>query len=205
MIFTQDIAEKPLDYAYVEEIETEQKTSYSGDNEINLDQIAEFIFPQKVYPLGEKGVFLRLWEPLKLKLDKSTARFTVEGWPIEMDCEEVAELPSRISRTFLIYLGKADAGSLNKSEKKQWLEMLENINFKKFNIERASPHYVEGRLIQKSPWLVEWMDGKRATLPSPMAEALKLLNSGDLFSVYVKWGEDGRPLSLERLSILETV
>jgi len=99
---------------------------------------------------------------------------------------------------------KADQRQLSEKEKAEWLETLEGLDFQAFCIERAQPHYMEGQIVSKRPdqVRVEWHDGERENIPSPICSPLIELNEGDEFGAWVKLGRDERTLTIVTLEPL---
>ena len=165
-------------------------------------EIHTYRFPQLFFPLDDGRTLLRLKQPLALQLDKRTMVFEVKDWGIHMEATRAYELPQQIARRFLTLFGRADSQALTAEEKMQWLRICDQVDVEQFNVERAAPHYTEGKVRQKVPLTVEWHDGTTEKLPARLAANFHPLEAGDTFSAFVKMGKGNVTLNLERVSIL---
>lgn len=96
---------------------------------------------------------------------------------------------------------KADQGQLSPDETTEWLELLDEIDFQAFCIERAQPHYMEGQIVDKQSdhVRVEWHDGVQEKIQVPICDPLIKLTVGGEFGAWVKLGRDERTLQIEAL------
>lgn len=179
---------------------------YKGeaDSKFEGQLIKTFDFPQKLIPLDEAGTLLRLWEPLKLKVDALDSTFYIDEWDIKMSCDNVHLLPERIARKFMVFFGKAETGQMSVKEEQRWVKILDTIDYQHFCINRAPSHYMEGKLVSKTPdTKIEWNDGSPVErFPFKIAAALSLLEPGDEFSAYCKLGINNEIKSIERVTLL---
>ena len=163
----------------------------------------QYTYKRRLLPIEGGRVLLRLTQTPVVEVDPATQECEVLGWDIKMPCDTVENLPREMARRFLDLFSKADAGRLTAAEKASWLKVLDQIDFTAFSIDRASPHYLEGRLVRLEPMcVVEWHDGERQRLDSDVARALGVLRVGDEFGAYVKLGKDNDVRSIERISLL---
>ena len=158
-------------------------------------------------PVEGGQVLLRLRDDLQVALEPGGRECSVEGWGVRVPVERVHHLPRILARQFLMLFSKADAGNLDEQEKNLWLSILEQVDYRRFSVDRAEPHYLEGEVLQKQPnWvLVEWHDGEKARIAYPAARALGALKIGDTFGARVKLGLDDDVRSIEAVRILEAV
>lgn len=196
-------AETPQ-YAYVAGMEAaERHQTVPGGNASSVShQTCQF--GQVVFPVDQNGTLLRLRSPLTLEFAKSGGfgRFEVKGWGVSMDSAKADELPRVLVRTFLQFLAKADDQRLTDEEQVRWLGILDQVDFTQFSIDRAAPHYVEGRLSGRNPTRVVWADGTTEKLSGKAAGALYALEVGDEFSALAKLGRNNVTLSLDRIGLL---
>jgi hypothetical protein len=135
------------------------------------------------------NLLLRLSEKPKLRLNHTTKQCEVVGW--------------EMARRFLDLFSKAEDEALSESEAAAWIAILEKVDYTAFSIDRSAPHYVEGRVLRSSPHCrVEWHDGSTQPLPAEAARALCLLNPGESFGAFVKFGRDNEVKAIERVSKL---
>jgi hypothetical protein len=159
-------------------------------------------FLQQLIPLDGGKTLLRLRKPMQLTLDQKTLQFDVEHWGIRMHCDDVADLPRQVARRFLQFFSKADARALSEQEMSEWLQILDQVDYTQFCVERSAPHYAEGTLVKKYPLTVEWHDGTTEHLPPAHAAVFYPLDQGDRFSAFVKLGKDNEVISIERVSLI---
>ena len=179
-----------------------RRTTIVSPAEVPLDFIRKFRFPQTVIPLDGGATWLRLKQPLTLVVDEKSELFEVPGWNLQMSIDKVHDLPRRLARLFLQYYGKADSRTLNPAEEKTWLTILDSVDASQFHIDRAAPHYVEGRLLRQYPTLVRWADGNEEHVNVSAVGSLSVLEPDDLFSAFAKLGRGGDTLALTRVSLL---
>lgn len=167
--------------------------------------IQYFTTHQTAFPVDGGRLLLRTRAPLRLTLGEQPGWFEVDDWGIRLLCVKAHELPHHVVRKFLSLLARADDQSLSESEQRQWLSILDQVDYQQFSIDRAQPHYVEGRMISCAKGqsaLVEWADDTTSTVPAKISQALAILEPGERFSAYVKWGKDNEILALETVALL---
>jgi hypothetical protein len=166
-----------------------------------------FRFSQKFIPAEGNAPVLRLTEFPKLIVDKRTMEFEVEGWGIRMPCSEVYDLPRRMGRRFIELFSKADRQEdFTEEEEMTWFNVVNQVDYDRFSYDRAAPQYVEGTLIRRSPhFVVEWYDGERENLSPTVARSLALIETGESFGAFVKFGSDNQTIAIERVTIRERV
>ncbi len=160
-------------------------------------------YQRRVLPLEGGRVLLRLNEAPRIALDPTSMECEVIGWDVKMPAHQAENLDQAMARRFLDLFSKSDAGTLDEREQQIWLSVLDQVDGRAFSIDRASPHYLEGTLVRRSPVChVEWNDGHREKIDQHVAVALSSLNPGDSFGAYVKLGVENKILSIERLYII---
>ena len=149
-------------------------------------------------------LLVRLRRPLTVEVDPSTMNCGVFDWGVTLPVSQVAELPNRLARQFLSLFSKADRGVLSDQESDQWLKVVDQVDYRRFCIDRAAPQYLEGQIQTKQPTfvIVRWYDDTPEKIEFPVASALSVLQKGDEFGAYVKLGLDNKAISIERLTIL---
>ena len=162
----------------------------------------EFRFSQQIIPLDDGRTLLRLRDTPKLRVNTRTMEFDVEDWGIHMSCDKVEDLPRQIARRFLTLFSKADQDMIDSEERLEWLRILDKVDYTQFSIERSAPHYVEGTLLKKHPFTVEWNDGATEVLPPALASVFYPLDPGDSFSAFVKMGKDNHAIGIERVCLI---
>jgi hypothetical protein len=97
----------------------------------------------------------------------------------------------------------AEANNLSDSEANTWATILDDVDYSSFSTERSAPRYMEGRLLNKRPDVtVEWHDGDRQVIPPQAAVSLNLINEGEYFGAFVKWGRGDRIQHIERVVLV---
>ena len=146
--------------------------------------------------------FLALDRNPHLLVDLGTHSFELVGWNIRLPTYRAGEISREIIRKFLVLLGKAERRELNEREDAEWSEIVKQVDYRKFSIETAPPIYVEGQLLAKTPagYEVEWHDGEKEIVPLATGDSsLGLLNAGEWFKAFGKFGEQNRLVALSQL------
>ncbi len=165
-----------------------------------------YAYKRSVLPIEGGRVLLRLTEPPMIEVDPASKECEVIGWGIRMSRDFIHELPKKMARRFLDLFSKADSSRLNEEERQCWMGILDQVDFPAFCIDRAAPHYLEGRLARLDPvCLVDWHDGERQQIGREAARSLGCLRPGDEFGAYVKLGKQNSVLSIERITLLAPV
>jgi len=179
--------------------------SISGQTAPDPIRLRYFTYRQTAFPVDGGRILLRTREPLRLMVDEQSLYFDVEGWGIRLPCVQAHDLPRQVVRTFLKLESMAADRALSHAETQQWLQILDLVDYQQFCMDRAAPHYVEGRLIDHEigqAALVEWADQTMAKIPSRIATALSMLLPGEHFSAFVKFGQDNEPCFIESVNFL---
>lgn len=176
-----------------------------------LSEAATHETPEISYTLVEDTLrleggrlLLRFLRQPKIKINTKIQECEVLGWGIKMPIEQAGSIPQALSRRFLELFSKADLNCLNDEETDFWVNIIDHISFSDFSIQRAAPHYVEGKfIVSGNRRYVEWHEGTKQPVESTIAHGLTDLRHGDNFGSYVKFGKDNQILSIERISLLQ--
>ncbi len=162
-----------------------------------------FSFRRTVLPVEGGHLLLRLIRTPHVALDPETGECEVLNWDVRLPATQAEDLPREMARRFLELFSKADAGVLSEQEQAGWLSLLDEVDFQAFCVDRAAPHYMEGKLLASAPQCrVEWHDGTTKNISPTLARTLSLLRPGDEFGAYVKLGLNNDVLGIERLTFL---
>ena len=150
---------------------------------------------------------LRLTETPQIVVDPASLECEVVGWDVRLHASEAEKFPSAMARKFLELFSKADQGRLSESEQATWVDVLDQVDFQTFCIDRAQPHYMEGVVTDKQPGFirVEWHDGAREKIETPAHRPLQHLAKGDAFGAWVKLGRDNRATRIECVTMVESI
>ncbi len=163
----------------------------------------QYAYRRSVLAIEGGRVLLRLTETPMVQVDPSTMECEVVGWGVRVPCAKAHELAREMARRFLDLFSKADGARLTEAEQHCWMSILDQVDFAGFAIDRAAPHYLEGKLVRVEPvCVVEWHDGERQQIDKDVARALSSLRSGDYFGAYVKLGRENVVRSIERIVVL---
>jgi hypothetical protein len=165
-----------------------------------------FALQKSVLQLEPGRLQLKLTAPPLIAVNPNTLECEVLGWDVYMSASEAENIPRAMTRRFLELFSKADIGRLEEHEQQCWVNILDQIDYQAFCIDRAAPHYMEGLVVTRQPnfTLVEWHDGTREKLEPHVARSLAFLECGDEFGAFVKLGRDNKALQIENITILET-
>ncbi len=165
--------------------------------------LVEYEFSQRVFALEGGGILLRFFRDPVVALDAKSGMCELKGWGLRMHNTEVEDLYRLIPRRFLELYSRADAGRLGPDDEPIWSEVLKQVDYAAFSIERAAPHYVEGVVLQRDPRCrVEWHDGSREALNPRVASALAEVKPGESFGCFAKLDREGKAVSIERVALL---
>lgn len=200
-------SESEIVASYEAELASQQPIEVLADSQPDTRQAIIYRHNCRYLPVEGGQILLRLRDDLQVALESGGRECSVEGWGVRVPVQKVYQLPGILARQFLKLFSKADAGTLDDQEKEVWLSILERVDYRRFSVDRAEPHYLEGEILQKQPkWvLVEWHDGEKVRIPYPAARALGALEIGDIFGARVKLGLDDDVRSIEAVRILEAV
>ena len=163
----------------------------------------QYVYRRRVLPIEGGRLLLRLAHDPIVEVDPATRECEALGWDIKIPTEKVENLPKEMARRFLDLFSKADAGRLTEADRSSWLNILDQVDFVGFSVDRAAPHYLEGTLERVEPvCIVEWHDGEPERIDREVARAFSALNVGDQFGAYVKLGKDNSVRSIERIVLL---
>jgi len=166
-------------------------------------QARAFKLSQRVVPLEGGNVLLRLRQAAVVEIDLARRCYRIPNWGLEIPVGEFGEIPRLLARKFLELFSHAQFNRLSDSEKANWANILNEVDYAAFSNDRSAPRYVEGRIIGRKPEVtVEWHDGERQIIPSRTAGALDLIKEGEDFGAFVKWGRGNRVQNVERVTLL---
>jgi hypothetical protein len=191
-------------------VEAAETTAYRSPREFKVTQEPStqmrktFAFRKTVLQVEPGRLQLKLTEAPMIAVNPSNLECEVVGWGISMPAQEAENIPRALTRRFVELFSKAGTGRLEEHEQQCWVNVLDQVDFQAFCIDRAAPHYVEGLIVAQQPnfTLVKWHDGKREKLEQHVARSLSFLNPGDEFGASVKLGRDNKAMRIENVMIL---
>lgn len=203
MIFAPAATASAPDVEAAESYTQEIPTQLIANVEPSWLKQQQYIYRRTVLPIEGGRVLLRLIKTPIVQVDPVTQECEVLGWGVRMPCEHVENLSREMAHRFLDLFSKADGARLTEVEKSQWMQILDQIDFVGFSVDRAAPHYLEGTLISLEPLCqVEWHDGEKQRIDRNAARSLSVLRAGDEFGAYVKLGKNNSVQSIERITLL---
>ena len=155
---------------------------------------------QRHFAYGEH--FLSLERNPQLRVNTRTRSIEIVGWNIQLSGTQMGEVSRAILRKFLFLYGKAELRELTEAESREWTEIVKQVDYRKFSIENAPPVYVEGKLVgvTSTGYEIEWHDGAKESVSFAIGNAsLCLLNPGEWFKAFGKFGEQNRLEGLSQL------
>jgi hypothetical protein len=166
--------------------------------------LGEFIctYPNRLIALDGGKVLLRLRDDPVVEFNPSSSRWTIVGWGLAIPHEQLHDISRLMGRRFLQLFRRAKEDQLTNEERSDWITLLDHIDYTSFCIEREPPLYMEGTLLRKNSKVrVEWHDGQTEYIPPTAAISLEILEEGERFGAFVKWGRWGIQ-SIERVDLL---
>jgi len=155
-----------------------------------------YTFKQRYFSFGD-DTLLKLKDNLELKLLPTEGMVEVSGWGLKLRVEDLPNLSSYICRRFLQVLRKAETEELSEQDQACAVAIMDSVDFQQFTIDRALPRKVSGILIEYGTFAkVDWNSGGIQAIPHRFAQALSVVDVGESFSAFVRFGIDGEILSL---------
>jgi len=153
-------------------------------------------------PIEGDSLVLPLKGKVQLDIDHVSGFTTVRHWGITVPTIDTWDLPRIMARKFLHYYSRASQRTLQEADQMVYMRILDQVDWQKFSLDRALPHYSEGVLIKKAPLRIKWSDDVVEVLPQKLARAFMLINEGERFSAYAKFGQDNAVVSIEHIEML---
>ena len=174
-----------------------------SNKEINAADFLRFVVDRRYLPLEGGRILLRLLEKPVLQINPSTLECELLGWDIALPSAHVEEVQQEMARKFTVLFSKADCDQLTDQEKRTWLSILDRVDYTSFCVDRAAPHYLEGKLRRLWPdCYIDWSDGRTERLDRQAANSFSELRPGDTFGAFIKLGHNNKTLSAERVTVL---
>lgn len=173
----------------------------NSTNQPTRERLSVFRFTDPILVWEGGSYSLRLLEEPKVRIQPTTVRLSVEGWGVELNIGDAGHLPRYLIRRFLELRQKAQTGNLSESEINNWTTIVDSVDMSDFSLQEALPRYVEGRITEKnsSKVVVLWHDGREQMLEAKFIATFDIINTNEDFGAYVKFGENDRPLTIERV------
>ena len=171
--------------------------------QLPLGEKPKYVFRHRRIALEGGRILLRLRRNPIVEVESALALCRIINWELTIPILEIDQISRRMGRLFLELFSKSQLQQLTASEKAQWIKILDDVDFAAFSTDVAAPRYVEGKIQTKNPRvLVQWHDGEEEYIPPAVSAALDMLNSGENFGAFVKWGRDSKVETMERIIIL---
>lgn len=186
-------------YAAAREPRTEQIHS-SRRFEENDAQI--FGLTQRHFVVG--GQTLVLEENPSIAVYPGQMEFEVVGWDIRLSYGKQGDIGRELIRKFLTLHAKAERSELSEQEEAHWAKISRYVDYRQFSIGRAPARYVEGMLVERNDdkCRVEWHDGTKELVKGKTASAFRILEPGERFMAFAKFGHGNALQEIQNLSPL---
>jgi hypothetical protein len=171
--------------------------------QLPLGEKPKYVFRHRRIALEGGRILLRLRRNPIVEVEPALALCRIINWELTIPILEIDQISRRMGRLFLELFSKSQLQQLTASEKAQWIKILDDVDFAAFSTDVAAPRYVEGKIQTKNPRvLVQWHDGEEEYIPPSVSATLDMLNSGENFGAFVRWGRDSKVETMERIIIL---
>jgi len=171
--------------------------------QLPLGEKPKYVFRHRRISLEGGRILLRLRRSPIVEVEPAIALCRIINWELTIPILEIDQISRLMGRLFLELFSKSQLQQLTELEKAQWIKILDDVDFAAFSADFAAPRYVEGKIQTKNPRvLVEWHDGEEEYIPPTASVALDILNEGESFGAFVKWGRDNKVETIERIIIL---
>jgi len=180
-------------------MENVQSTSIYSASKINIEKPIDAVLNQKYFVCGD--IMLSFEKYPTISYYQIQNEIEVKGWNIRLPIERCDDLGREIIRKYLFLYNKAGHNQLDNIEKAEWAEIVQQVDYKKFCIDRSPWVYGEGKLLDKTSdgFHVEWQDGSKERFSLAIGGSLDILNIGEWFQVFVKYGKDNKVIALDQL------
>ena len=183
-----------------------QTGGYESDFQIDDGFFDRYELGQSIVsPDGGKTLIRFIDRPM-LRLNFGRGMIEVEGWGVEVPISKSTEVPRELARKFLQLWSRSEKQILNPEDRASWEFIVDTVDFDSFTVDRVAPRYVEALYVrqnnQQRP-VVKWQDGTLEEISKECSGSLAVLNPGEWFGGYAKFGTDGRTIHLERIFMLE--
>jgi len=175
-------------------------TTATAKKEPAKGRFSTFQFDQKIFA-WEGGRFkLRLKENPILILNPANLTVEMKDWGLELNMGSAPELPRYIVRRFLFLWSQAQNNALSETDAQSWEKILGLVDMQDFAVQQSEPRYIEGQLLAIRDVLrVQWHDGTFCYIPREFTSRFDLLNEGEFFSAFVKFGRNDEPIAIDRV------
>lgn len=159
-----------------------------------------FTLQQKHFVVG--GQHLALEREPEIAVYPGRFEFEILGWNIRLPYGKQDEIGRELIRKFLLLLGKAERLELNELEEADWAEIAKRVDYRRFSLDRAPFQLVEGLLWERSNnhCKVKWHDGQVEKLGGSLAARFNLLEVGEAFKAFGRFGSENRLVDLTSLT-----
>ena len=166
-------------------------------------KVTQFKYRLPTIPLDGGKTILRLFEDPVIEVDHDKMECKVMQWDAALALTNVEDISRTLGRRFLELYSKSIDGRLTEQEEAHWLAVVQRVDYQAFCTDRTPARYVEGTLQAVNPaCTVEWHDGEIEVLHPQVARSVNILNPGDRFGAWVKWGRDNKVQDIEGLKML---
>jgi hypothetical protein len=166
-------------------------------------RVNQFKYRLSAISMDGGKTILKLYEDPMIEVDHDNLTCKVLHWETQLPLTNVEDIARTLGRRFLELYSKAIDERLTEQEEAHWLEIVQRVDYQSFCNDRTPARYVEG--VVKSTGTectVEWHDGEVESLHPQAARTLNILNAGDRFGGWIKWGRDHKTQQIEELKIL---
>jgi hypothetical protein len=180
-----------------------EKMAHATDEKLRKRKITQFPYRLRTISLDGGKTILRLFEDLMIEVDHDNQECKVLHWETQLPLTSVQDIGRTLGRRFLQLHSRAEDNRLTEQDEAHWLEIIKLVDYQAFCIDRTPARYVEGIVKAVAPaCTVEWHDGEEEVLAPHVFRYLNILNQGDRFGAWVKWGQDNKVQDIERLKLL---
>ncbi len=196
-ILAAEPVENGRSYAAAQEPRTEQIHSSRRFAEQDAQT---FTLTQRHFVVG--GQTLVLDENPSIAVYPGRMEFEVVGWDIRLPYGKQGDIGREMIRQFLTLHGKAERSELTEQEEAHWARISKDVDYRRFTNDRAPAHYVTGTLVDRhdDSCRVEWHDGAHEQIRGKVALAFRILEPGERFTAFAKFGAGNSLQEIQSLS-----
>jgi hypothetical protein len=165
-----------------------------------------FTLQQRHFVVGGQHLVLEQNPQIAISIGRFD-EFEIVGWNIRLQYGKQDQIGRALVRKFLFLFGKAERLELTEGEEAEWAGIAKRVDYKRFSVDRSPFRYVEGTLVLRDAKgsKIQWHDGTTERVSDPLATAFRVLEPGERFKGFGKFGEGNVLTSIMTVSPLPPV
>jgi len=188
------------------------KLYLSNNNKITPKKIAikqdgngkhymEFAYPHNSFSFDNK-IIIELKNIIFFRVKNKT--WVNDEWGIS--CKNFSELGKALARRFSILSGKAFRNELSQEEKKYWRNIVDDIDYRKYQRETMAPAYLEAKVVKVKPEQITIhiaLENRYCHIVGNALNMCRTLEIGDYISIFFR--DDGKTEDIDHIEKIDLI